>query len=83
MPAACTSQPSAPIAWRIFARCREAHCIITGLGWGVLAIVAFVAALMRLDWFGPIWNAFLIVFVVGHGFELIWARARHTHVLRT
>jgi hypothetical protein len=65
-----------------FARCREAHCIVTGFGWGVLAIVAFVAALSHLDWFGPIWNAFLIVFVVGHGFELIWAAVRHTHVLR-
>jgi hypothetical protein len=65
-----------------FARCREAHCIITGLGWGTLAIVAFAAAVLRLDWFGPIWNAFLIVFVVGHGFELIWVAFRRTHVLR-
>jgi len=65
-----------------FARCREAHCIITGLGWGVLAIVAFIAAVSQLDWFGPIWNAFLVVFVVGHGFELIWASIRHTHVLK-
>jgi len=65
-----------------FARCREAHCIITGVGWGLLAIVALVAALLQLDWYGPIWNAFLIVFVVGHGFELIWAARRHTHALR-
>src|SRR4029077_3840438 len=65
-----------------FARCREAHCIITGLGWGILAIVAFVAAVSRLDWFGPIWNAFLIIFVVGHGFEVGWSGVRHTHVLR-
>jgi hypothetical protein len=65
-----------------FARCREAHCIITGLGWAVLAIVAIVAAASRSDWFGPIWNAFLIILVVGHGFELIWAATRHTHALR-
>ena len=65
-----------------FARCREAHCIITGLGWGILTVVAIVAAVLRLDWLGPIWNAFLIVFVVGHGFELIWAASRHTHALR-
>ncbi len=65
-----------------FARCREAHCIITGLGWGVLAFVALVAAVLQLNWFGPIWNAFLIIFVVGHGFELIWAANRHTHALR-
>jgi hypothetical protein len=65
-----------------FARCRETHCIFTGVGWGVLAVVAFVAGRTQLNWFGPIWNAFLIVFVVGHGFELIWARIRHTHALR-
>jgi hypothetical protein len=65
-----------------FARCREAHCIITAVGWGVLAVVALVAAVMRLDWLHPIWNAFLIVFVVGHGFELIWSATRHTHALR-
>lgn len=65
-----------------FARCREAHCVITGLGWGVLAIVALAAAVMRLDWLGPVWNAFLIVAILGHGFELIWAANRHTHGLR-
>jgi len=65
-----------------FARCGEAHCIVTGFGWGILAIVAFVAAVMQLDWLSLIWNAFLVVFVVGHGFELIWAAVRHTHVLR-
>ena len=65
-----------------FARCREAHCIVTGLGWGVLAVVTLVAAVMQLQWLGQIWNAFLVVFVVGHGFELIWAATRRTHLLR-
>lgn len=65
-----------------FARCREANCIITGLGWGVLAFVAFFAAVMQLHWLYPIWNAFLVVAVLGHGFELVWAATRHTHVLR-
>lgn len=65
-----------------FARCREAHCIITGLGWGALGVVALVAAVMQLDWLHPIWNAFLIVAVLGHGFELIWAATRRTHALR-
>jgi len=64
-----------------FARCREAHCIVTGLGWGVLTVVTLVAAVMQLQWLGPVWNAFLVVFVVGHGFELIWAATRRTHVL--
>jgi len=65
-----------------FARCREAHCIITGIGWGALASVALAAAVLQLNWFQPIWNAFLIIFIVGHGFELIWAARRHTHALR-
>jgi hypothetical protein len=37
---------------------------------------------LQLAWFGSVWNAFLIVFIVGHGFELIWAATRHTHALR-
>lgn len=65
-----------------FARCREAHCIVTGLGWSVLAAVAFVSAPLRLHWFGRIWAAFLVVAVLGHGFELAWAAARGTHILR-
>jgi len=65
-----------------FARCREAHCIVTGLGWGGLAIVALVAAALRLDWLGQVWDAFLVVFIAGHGFELIWAATRRTHALR-
>lgn len=65
-----------------FARCREAHCIITGLGWACLAIVAPVAAATQHDWLNQIWNAFVIVFIVGHGFELIWAATHHTHALR-
>lgn len=65
-----------------FARCREAHCIITGTGWAILAVVAMVAGAMQLNWLIPVWDAFLIVAVVGHGFELIWATTRHTHVLR-
>jgi hypothetical protein len=65
-----------------FARCGEAHCIVTGLGWGILGVVALVAAVMQLHWLGPIWNTFVIVFVVGHGFEIIWSAVRHTHSLR-
>jgi hypothetical protein len=65
-----------------FARCREAHCIVTGLGWGALGVVALVGAVLRLDWLGPTWNAFVIVFVLGHSFELLWVASRRTHVLR-
>jgi hypothetical protein len=65
-----------------FARCREAHCIITGFGWGILAVVTFVAAVRQLDLLVPLWNGFLIVFVLGHGFELIWAARTNSHALR-
>lgn len=65
-----------------FARCREAHCIVTGLGWGALGVIALIAGGLRLDWLGPIWNTFVIVAIVGHGFEIIWAATRHTHALR-
>jgi len=36
----------------------------------------------KLDWLCPIWNAFVVVAVLGHGFELVWAATRRTHVLR-
>jgi hypothetical protein len=65
-----------------FARCRETHCIITGFGWGILAVVAIAAAVTGRDSFGFLWDGFLVVFVVGHGFELIWAATTHSHALR-
>jgi hypothetical protein len=55
---------------------------LSPVGWEILTIVAFGAAGMQLDWLSPIWNTFLIAFVVGHGFELIWVAVRHTHPLR-
>ena len=65
-----------------FARCREAHCIVTGIGWLILAAVALGGALTGQGSLSQVWTAFLIVFVLGHGFELVWAATRHTHVLR-
>jgi len=65
-----------------FARCREAHCIITGVGWGVLTVLAIVAAATGRDWLAPLWNGFLMVFVLEHGFELIWAARTRSHALR-
>ncbi len=47
-----------------------------------LGIVALAAAVMQFDWLHPIWNAFVVVAVLGHGFELVWAATRRTHVLR-
>jgi len=59
-----------------FARCREAHCIVTGLGWLALAIVSLGAVLAGRDIRGAAWTAFLVIAVAGHGFEWRW-KARH------
>jgi hypothetical protein len=65
-----------------FARCREAHCIVTGLGWSALAIAAAAAALAGKDTRGGDWVAFLVVAVAGHAFEAAWTAARGTNALR-
>jgi len=59
-----------------FARCREAHCIVTGHGWSVLVIVSVGAVLAGRDIRGGAWIAFLVIALAGHGFEWIW-KARH------
>lgn len=59
-----------------FARCREAHCIVTGLGWSALAIVSVGAVLAGHDIRGGAWTVFLVIALAGHGFEAIW-KARH------
>ena len=65
-----------------FARCREAHCIVTGLGWSALAIVSVGAVAVGHDIRGGAWTAFLVIALAGHGFEAIW-KARHgSNVLR-
>ena len=65
-----------------FARCQEAHCIITGLGWGVLGLIALWAGVNGLNWVSPVWLAFLIVLALGYGFEYVWVARRATHALR-
>jgi hypothetical protein len=59
-----------------FARCREAHCVVTGLGWSALAIASVWAVVARHDIRGGAWTAFLVIALAGHGFEAIW-KARH------
>jgi len=65
-----------------FARCQEAHCIITGLGWGGLGLVSVWAGINGLNWQGPLWVAFLAILAIGYGFEYLWAANRGTHALR-
>ena len=65
-----------------FARCREAHCIVTGVGWSALAVASVVAALAQRDIRGGAWLAFLVIAVVGHGFEAVWKASHGSNALR-
>jgi len=65
-----------------FARCREAHCIVTGVGWAALAVAGVTAAVMGRDVRTAAWIAFLVIFVLGHGFEAIWKSVHGSNALR-
>jgi len=65
-----------------FIRCREAHCIVTGAGWSALALVGTAALLMGRDIRSDAWIAFLLIAVVGHGFEAVWKSLHGTNALR-
>jgi len=65
-----------------FARCREAHCIVTGLGWSALAVAGVVAVLAGRDIRASAWIAFLVIAVAGHGFEGVWKAAHGSNALR-
>lgn len=65
-----------------FARCREAHCIVTGVGFTLLGLASAwgaVAGHVVLVW---LWVAFLVVAVVGHAFEAAFRAVRGTNALR-
>jgi hypothetical protein len=65
-----------------FARCREAHCIVTGVGWSALAIAGAAAVAVGRDVREDAWIAFLVVALVGHGFEATWTMLRGSNALR-
>jgi hypothetical protein len=65
-----------------FVRCREAHCIVTGIGWLVLVAVAVEGALAGQDFRRAVWDAFLAVAIAGFAVELIWTAARGSTALR-
>lgn len=64
-----------------FARCREAHCVVTGAGWSALAVVGAWGALAGHDILGDLWNAFLIIAIIGYAFEGAWKAMRGTNAL--
>lgn len=65
-----------------FARCREAHCIVTGIGWSGLALAGLAAVLAGRDIREAEWVAFLAIAVAGHGFEAVWRAAHGSNALR-
>jgi hypothetical protein len=65
-----------------FFRCREAHCIVTGVGWSVLALVAVGGVLAERDIRRAVWDAFLAVTIVGFAFEFVWTAVRGSNALR-
>jgi hypothetical protein len=67
-----------------FWRCRHAHCLISGAGWLVLSLLAFVeAGLGRSLIGGGEQLAFLGVLVVAVVFEVAWYLAHGTNALVT
>jgi len=62
-----------------FARCREAHCVVTGCGWTVVGVASLVGALLGRPSLGEVWIAFAVVAVLGHGFEGAWRATRGTN----
>lgn len=60
-----------------FWRCREAHCVVSGIGWAALAVVEIVElALNRSFLFGDEGLVFIAILVVALVFEGFW-HARH------
>jgi hypothetical protein len=65
-----------------FARCREAHCLITGAGFDALTIAALVAVGLDRHWYNLLSLTILPVLVVGFFFEAVWASRRGTTAIR-
>jgi hypothetical protein len=59
-----------------FARCREAHCLITGGGFDALAVAALVAVIIDGHWYNLLSLMILPVLIAGFAFEVVWT-SRH------
>jgi hypothetical protein len=65
-----------------YRRCREAHCIVTGTGWAVVAVlIAIELAVGRSFVLGSEGLVFLAILIVGVGFEVLWRLRHGTNVL--
>lgn len=65
-----------------FARCREAHCVVTGAGYSGLAVAAFAAFILDQHWTGPLWAASLAVLAVAVVFQASWAAWRGSTAIK-
>ncbi len=65
-----------------FARCREAHCVVTGWGWLALGMAGVWSAVGNRAILGILWDAFAVIAIVGFAFEAAWTALRGTHALR-
>ena len=76
----------AAAAWcvRNFARCREAHCVVTGYGWTALAVVEVAELVLgRSLLMGDEGLVFVAILVVGIVFEVVWRLRHGTNALIT
>jgi hypothetical protein len=55
-----------------FARCREAHCLITGAGFDALAVTALVAVGFGRHWYNLLSLVIVPMLVAGIVFEAVW-----------
>ena len=65
-----------------FARCREAHCVVVGIGYGTLAGAALVGFAFDRHWTEKLWLAALAVLAAGAVFEAAWTAWRGSNAIR-
>jgi hypothetical protein len=65
-----------------FARCREAHCLITGAAFGGLAIAALVAVGLDRNWYNLLSLMIVPVVFAAFVFEAAWQRRQGSNAVR-
>jgi hypothetical protein len=66
-----------------FARCREAHCLISGAGFDALAIAALVAVGLDRHWYDLLTLLIVPVLVADIVFEAAWASRQGSDTVRS
>lgn len=65
-----------------FVRCREAHCLVTGVGFDALALAALAAAVLDRHWYNLLSLLIVPVLVGGVLFEATWTIRRGGNAVR-